>query len=218
MRFEKFGNGNQIFALSAFYKNFDNPIEIIIPNFNSPNTPSAGNNDSAKVYGIEFEYRKDLISNDFQKLSVNLNSSYIRSRQKMNDEEYLGRTSTEPDRIIDEYREMQGQSPFIINTGVIWSNYNKNIEAGIYYNVQGRTLQIVGAGNIPDVYTVPFNSLKFNASKTFGQNNSQTISLKIDNILGDSRESRFDYFGNTDYIFSRLDPGRTFTLGYSAKF
>ena len=218
LRFEKFGSGNQIFALSAFYKNFDNPIEIIIPNFNSPNTLSAGNNDSAKVYGVEFEYRKDLINNDLQKLSLNINSSFIQSRQKMNDEEYLGRTTTEPDRDIDEYREMQGQSPFIINTGVIWTNFNKNIEAGFYYNVQGRTLQIVGAGNIPDVYTVPFNSLKFNASKIFGQNKSQTISLKIDNILGDSRESRFDYFGNTDYLFSKLDPGRTFTLGYSAKF
>ena len=136
----------------------------------------------------------------------------------MNDEEFIGRTTTEPDRNIDEYREMQGQSPFIVNTGVVWTNYKKNIEAGLYYNVQGRTLQIVGAGNIPDVYTIPFNSLKLNASKSFGKNESQTISLRVDNILGDSRESRFDYFGNTDYLFSKLDPGRTFTIGYSAKF
>ena len=218
LRFEKFGEGNQIFALSAFYKKFENPIEIIIPNFNSPNTLSAGNNNEAQVFGMELEYRKNLFNYDTQKLSLNLNASLIQSKQKMNEEEYRGRTTTEPDREIDEYREMQGQSPFIVNTGMIWTHFEKNIEAGLYYNVQGRTLQVVGAGNIPDVYTVPFNSLKFNASKSFGANNAQTVSLKVDNILGDVRESRFDYFGNTDYLFSRLEPGRTFTLGYSFKF
>ena len=218
LRYERFGIGNQIFAISAFYKIFDNPIEILFPNFNSPNILQASNNDSAKVYGVEFEYRKDFINNDINKLSLNMNTSIIRSRQKMNDSEYSGRQITEPDRDIDQYREMQGQSPFIINTGLIYSSLDKNIEVGAYYNVQGKTLQVVGVGNIPDVYTDPFNSLKLNATKTFGKNNSQSITFKIDNLLGDKRESRYNYFGNTEYLFSQLDPGRTFSLGYSFRF
>ena len=136
----------------------------------------------------------------------------------MNEAEFLGRTATEPDRDIDNERAMQGQSPFIINTGIVYNNFDKKVEAGVYFNVQGRTLEVVGAGNIPDVYTMPFNNLKLNAQKKFGQNESQSLTLKIDNLLGDLRESRFDYFGNTDFVFSRLNPGRSITLGYAIKF
>jgi TonB-dependent receptor len=218
LRYEKFGNANQVFAVSTFYKSFKNPIEIIIPNFNSPNTISAANNDDASVYGFEIEYRKNLIENPSNKLSINLNFSLIESVQKMNDEEFRGRTSTEPDRDIKDTRKMQGQSPFIINTGISFTNYDKNFEIGTYFNVQGETLEIVGAGNIPDVYTQPFHNLKLNASKTFGQNNNHSINLKVDNLLGDLRESLFDYFGNTGFVFSSLDPGRTISLGYSIRF
>ena len=218
LKYEKFGNANQVFAISTFYKSFKDPIEIIIPNFNSPNTISAANNDDAFVYGLELEYRKNLIENSVHKLSLNLNISLIESVQKMNEEEFRGRTSTEPDRDIKDTRKMQGQSPFIVNTGVSFVNYDKNFEIGTYFNVQGKTLEIVGAGNIPDVYTQPFNNLKLNATKTFGQNNNHSISLKVDNLLGDLRESLFDYYGNTSFVFSSLNPGRTISLGYSIKF
>jgi outer membrane receptor protein involved in Fe transport len=218
LRYEKFGNANQVFAISTFYKSFKDPIEIIIPNFNSPNTISAANNDDAFVYGLELEYRKNLIENSAHKLSLNLNISLIESVQKMNEEEFRGRTSTEPDRDIKDTRKMQGQSPFIVNTGVSFVNYDKNFEIGTYFNVQGKTLEIVGAGNIPDVYTQPFNNLKLNATKTLGQNNNHSISLKVDNLLGDLRESLFDYYGNTSFVFSSLNPGRTISLGYSIKF
>ena len=90
------------------------------------------------------------------------------------------------------------------------NKFDKKIEFGTFYNVQGRTLQVVGIGNIPDVYTEPFHSLKLTASKSFGLNDSQNITLKVDNLLGDVRESRYDYFGNTDFLFSRLNPGRSF--------
>ena len=44
----------------------------------------------------------------------------------------------------------------------------KNLETGLFYNVQGKTLEIVGTGVVPDVYTLPFHSLNFNFSKNFG--------------------------------------------------
>ena len=218
IRYERFGEGNQVFAISGFYKIFDNPIEIVIPNFNTPNTLKAGNNDSAKVYGFEIEYRKDFINNEVNRLNFNTNVSVIKSEQKMNEIEYLGRITTEPDRNIDNSRQMQGQSPYLINTGITYRSFDKKIEFGTFYNVQGRTLQVVGIGNIPDVFTEPFHSLKLTASKSFGLNDSQNITLKVDNLLGDVRESRYDYFGNTDFLFSRLNPGRSFSLGYSIKF
>jgi len=89
---------------------------------------------------------------------------------------------------------------------------------GAYYNVQGRALQVIGVGQFPDVYTEPFHSLNVNLSKRFGKNGDTTLSLKAENLLNDVIGSRFDYFGNSDFLFSSLKPGVNLTLGVSRKF
>ena len=45
-----------------------------------------------------------------------------------------------------------------------------------------------------------------------------TSSDPVDNVLNDVIESRFDYFGNTDFLFSSLKPGINTTLGVSFTF
>ena len=77
LRFENFGENNQMFAVSAFYKNFKDPIELSYfesarENFQPRNL---GN---ATVYGAEIEARKN-ISDYF---SINVNASIIESKQK----------------------------------------------------------------------------------------------------------------------------------------
>ena len=217
-RFEQFGEGNQILASSIFYKRFIDPIEVLYYNANSPNILIGRNNDHAAVFGVEFEWRKNLINNDIQRLSLNINSSFIKSNIEMSDVEFEGRQQNEPDRTISRNRELQGQSPYLINSGLTFTSLKNNLEMGAYYNVQGKTLEVIGVANIPDVYTMPFNSLNVNISKRIGKENNSTLSLRIDNVLGDIRESRYDYFGNTDFLFSSLTTGTKVTLGYSLKF
>ena len=77
---------------------------------------------------------------------------------------------------------------------------------------------IVGNGDIPDVYTLPFHNLKFNLSKEFGKDNSSKISLKFENILNDKFESVYQSFGAQDQIFSSRYPGQAISLGYSYQF
>lgn len=218
LRYEKFGENNQNLSFSLFYKNFSNPIEIVAFNFNSPNQLIGRNNESATVFGAEVELRKNLISNTQQRLALNLNASYIYSTQRMSDEEYEGRSLTERDRVIDRNRELQGQSPYLINAGVRYNLFDSNIESGLFYNVQGKTLEVVGVGNIPDVYTDPFHNLNFTLSKQFGKKNNQKVNLRVRNILGDTRESFYDYFGEVQMPFSLYEVGRTFSLSYSFKF
>ena len=136
----------------------------------------------------------------------------------MNETELNLRRSSEPDREISTFRELQGQSPYLINTGLSYSHTKKGIQSALYYNVQGATLEVVGVGFIPDVYTAPFNSLNFNFSKSFGASNNQSVTLKIINLLDDQRESRYEYFGNNSNIFSLYKPGRDFSVGYSISF
>ena len=56
-------------------------------------------------------------------------------------------------------RNLQGQSPYLINAGINLKTEKSNINSNISYNVQGKTLEVVGDGFYPDVYTKPFNSL-----------------------------------------------------------
>jgi len=216
LRYERFGTGNEIYAVSAFYKTFKDPIEIVAYSVNSPFVLIGRNNENAKVYGAEFEVRKDLLTSENQRLSFNLNASLIYSSQKMNATEFQSRSDAEPDRQIDPYRQLQGQSPYLINAGILYTH--EKYEAGLFYNVQGSALEVVGVGNIPDVYTAPFHNLNANFSKKFGANDNQSLSLKMDNLLDDDRESRYEYFGDQSNVFSFYRPRRSFSLGYTLKF
>jgi hypothetical protein len=89
------------------------------------------------------------------------------------------------------------------------------LEAGIYYNVQGETLFIVGIVDRPDIYTVPFHSLNFNANKSFGKNNRMSVGFKVENILNEDNETVFKSYQADDQYFNRLSPGTKFTLRYS---
>ncbi|MGO1519954.1 MAG: hypothetical protein ACTHWQ_00330 [Sphingobacterium sp.] len=89
----------------------------------------------------------------------------------------------------------------------------------MFYNVQGKTLQIIGFSRNSDVYTKPFNSLNLNVSKKLGANrNGGTISLKVDNLLDSRRVSVYEAYMAADQIFSERTPRRTFSLGYSFNF
>ena len=216
LRFEHYGEGNQFYAISTFYKNFEDPIEVVALGLNSPNQLIGRNNSEATVAGVEIEYRKNLINNNDSKLAINVNTSFIFSQQEMTDAEYNGRVATEPNRVIDRTRELQGQSPFLINAGLTYAIVSENLETGLFYNVQGKTLEVVGVGNIPDVYSDPFNNLNFTCTKKLGAN--QTITFKAQNILADTRESFYDYYGEEQRPFSLFKVGRSFSLGYSIKF
>ena len=105
LRYESYSDGNQIFAISTFYKQFIDPIEITAFDANQPSVFIVRNNEEASVYGIELEYRKDILNNDNHKLSLNLNTSVIQSIQTMSDAEYQGRLISNPDKEIDDSRD-----------------------------------------------------------------------------------------------------------------
>ncbi|MBC9797969.1 TonB-dependent receptor, partial [Sinomicrobium sp. FJxs] len=120
---------------------------------------------------------------------------------------------------IDEKRELQGQSPYLINAGLNYKSEETGLETGLFYNVQGKTLEVVGsAGLNPDVYTMPFNSLNFNFSKTLGEEQRSKISLKVNNLLDDDRQSQYESFRAQNQNFSFRAPGREFSIGYSYRF
>lgn len=223
-RFEIYGDHAQMFALSSFYKHFKNPIELVAFSNIAPNNFTPRNSPSAEVLGLELEARKNFgfIAEGLKNLSVNLNFSIIESRIEMNKgegEEYESRlTFAREGEKISDTRALQGQSPYLINTGILYNNEELGLETGLFYNVQGKTLEVVGFGKNPDVFIQPFNSLSFNITKTIGKEKNSEVTFKMDNILNNDRESLYESFGAENRPFQFRSPGRSFSLGYSLNF
>ena len=220
VRYERFGSNAQMFAVSGFFKNFIDPIELTYF-LAAPDQFQPRNLGNAIVYGVEFEIRKDFnfISESLKDLSFNMNFSLIESELEMGEDELEARRlSLREGEELEDTRELQGQSPYLINVGLNYGNEDNGWQAGLFYNVQGETLEVVGTGDVPDVYTMPFHSLNFNMSKSFGKNSSSNINFGIKNILDDDAESHYQSYKAEDQIFTKLTPGRGFTLGYAYKF
>ena len=220
LRYERFGEVGQMFAASGFYKDFKDPIEQAFF-LQAPTQLTVDNLGNAKVYGVELEVRQRLgfISEGLNNLKFNANVSFIKSELTMSDDEFESRRlAARNGERIDRERNLQGQAPFLLNFGLDYNNSDIGLQTSLFFNVQGETLEVVGIGLVPDVYTKPFESLNFTLNKSFGENKRSIIDLKVSNILGSYRESAYQSYGTQDQIFSLRSPGTEFSLGYTFKF
>jgi hypothetical protein len=212
----------QLISLSAFYKDFDKPIELVrIPAAQTTNEFQPRNVGRSQIIGGEFEFRKslDFISESIEKFSIYGNFTYVHSSLKMQETEYRSRKGFEKEgEEIKETRNMQGQAPYIVNAGLSYNDMAIGMDVGLFYNVKGRTLTVVGGGLFPDVYSEPFHSLNFNFIKTIGKSQRASITLSVDNILNDKREEFFTAFNAADQIYFAYSPGVEFGLGFSYNF
>jgi hypothetical protein len=220
IRWESFGQRAQTFSVSAFYKSFDKPIEIV-QFLSDPGSFQPRNVGTGTVLGLEVEFRKALtfISPSLENFMWNTNVTVTESSIKMSESELRSRTlSAREGETINDTRDMSGQAPYIINTGISYNNFTNGWEAGIFYNVQGPTLNFVGFGNRTDTYTVPFHALNFNFNKSFGADERIQANFGVENILNDKREIVFSSYEAQDQIFTRLAPGTKVKFGFSYAF
>jgi outer membrane receptor protein involved in Fe transport len=220
IRWEVFQDKGQMFSVSGFYKKFYKPIEIVqfVQMVNAFQPRNVGD---GRVFGAEFEARKNLnfISPYLSYLTLVTNVSLISSRIEMTNSEFESRKVwARQGEQVDNYREMAGQSPYLVNAGILFEGiekgFFKDAELALFYNMQGPTLQIVGIVDRPDIYSLPFHSLNFNASKKFGKSKRAQIGIKIDNLLNQSKKSVFRAYNTQDEYDEFLNPGRKFQLRF----
>jgi TonB-dependent receptor len=221
-RWEKFMDRGQLLSVSAFYKQFENPIELVrIPEAQTSAEFQPRNVGNGEILGLEFEVRKNLgfIANGLKNLNLNTNLTFVQSSIEMTETEFAARANFQKDGegLLNE-RQMAGQSPVVINIGLVYTNRDNGLDAGIFYNVKGRTLEVVSSGLYPDVYLNSFNSLNFSINKRLGEDQKTSIDFKVSNILNDTMERVFSSYNATDQYFSRYSPGISFSLGLSHKF
>ena len=217
LRFETFMKRSDMFSVGVFYKSMTNPIEIVqyMADNNAYQPRNVGN---ATILGAEFELRKNLevVHSALKYFSFNTNVTVTQSEISINDAEFLSRTfGARYGQTISRKRAMAGQAPYIVNGGLGYQSRTKLFEAGVYYNVQGPTLQFVGYANRADVFTVPFHSLNLTASGKFGYKNRMNLALKVSNLLNDKREQIFSSYQANSEFFQQLAPGTTVSVKFS---
>jgi len=202
LRYEYYAENGDGFAISGFYKQFKNAIELVFPV--TAATISPRNLDNAFLFGGEMEIRKNLSFIGLERFSTKFNASVVKSEVDV-ETPILGENNST--------RTLQGQAPFNINF-ILEYRDDKDFVANLNYNVQGETLETVGSGALANVFTQPFHRLVLNTSKSYGKHK---VSFKVTNLLNDTRESFFKH-NNDIEIYKSREENRTFSIGYTYKF
>ncbi|MCB0400801.1 MAG: carboxypeptidase-like regulatory domain-containing protein [Flavobacteriales bacterium] len=226
LRFEKYLEKADIVSLSGFYKDFTNPIEVVSYNATSADNVIPRNVDKATVLGVEFEFKKGLafITEKIKNVALGTNVTFAKSQVEMSDIEYQARLAEARDgETVEKTRQFQGQAPFLINSYMSYENQDQAIDFNLSYNVQGKSLAIVGIGRIPDVYNKPFHSVSMKLSKGFGGGEDafvkkHKVSLSVNNLLNQKRQRVYRSYQTDEQVFSSFTEGRFFGLGYSYTF
>jgi outer membrane receptor protein involved in Fe transport len=215
-RWEFYPTPSEVISLAAFYKKFKNPIEIEV----EPGSGSLGaktfiyqNADNAQSAGLELEVKKGLASISaspfLEKISVLFNAAWIYSRVKLR-EGSEGQSDNRP---------LQGQSPYIVNTGINYNNPKTNFQVNLLYNVIGKRIFAVGFQGYPDLYEMPRNVMDLTFSKGIGERilvkgGIQDIFNQAVLILQDgNQDGKFDR--NKDEVMQSYKPGRLVSIGLS---
>ncbi len=220
IRWEYFFSGGQTFSIGGFYKEFTDPIELVRQSA-APNDFQPTNVGDATIAGIEFELRKNLsfISPKLENFSIISNVTVTDAKVDIDGNEAVGRINgLRTGELFSQTRDFVGQPPYIINAGLNYTNPINFLEGSLSFNVQDRTLAVVGVNRTPDTYDVPFNSLNFNIKKGFGTEGEHTIALRVTNLLGDLREREFVSFGAASALETQRDPGTAVRIRYSYSF
>ncbi|PRY10620.1 TonB-dependent receptor [Pontibacter ummariensis] len=209
-RWEWYPSLGEFFGVSAFYKNFQNPIERTINTLAQNNEIFIQNVDNAKVYGLEFEVNKRLsfISSRLDNFIVSSNLSLIKSEVSIKPLELEQIRAVRPD--ADDTRPLFGQSPFVANASLTYQNDLLGFVATANYNVFGDRISAISVGGTPNIYerSRPIASLV--VSKRLGD--SFTAKVSADNIFNPDFVNSHEYNGQ-EYIYSSYKQGRTFVVG-----
>lgn len=212
LRYELYPKAGEVLTAGIFYKQFDKPIEQLFnEGVGGASTFSYQNADRATAYGAEVELRKKL---DFFKALKNFtfqaNVSYIKSKVK--------------DKGFNIDRTLQGQSPYVLNLGLLYDLEKAGFSATLLYNQVGERIYLVGdltsgAGS-PDIYEAPRALLDFQLSKKVAKNKAE-VRLNISDLLNTTQYFYQNNGGKTSlqkgtdaYRFTRKT-GSTFNITFN---
>lgn len=223
LRVEHYPGLGEMVSLGVFYKEFKNPVEFYYyVGTSSRNNFQWGNAESAKNYGAELEFilgmsrffsERNWVSKQLQKISVLFNATYVHSRVN------LGPRAG----IQDKERPMYGQSPYLLNTAVNYTDEDHGLKLTAAYNVIGKRLFGIGNTDYPNIYEMPQHLLDLTFSKSLSkvwelkggiQNLLNARSLQIQDVNRDGKYKVTEgAFESVDNRYQSAYEGTYITLG-----
>lgn len=214
LRYEWFPAVGEIVSASVFYKHFDKPIEQT----NKGNDVlSYENADNAQSYGVELELRKRLgfISTGFfNNLILYVNAAYIKGSVKFN-----GQDLNSP---------LQGQSPYLINSGLTYTSSDDKTSLNLLYNRIGPRLKFRAQGGAGlNIFEKPRDVIDFQISRKFLSNKRLEAKLTVSDILAqpftwyykyDVNPSNTNYKAGDDKIINSIKYGTSASLSLRYSF
>lgn len=182
LRYEWYPSRGELISLAVFYKHFDSPIEWTYTVAGGTDLIySYKNAKNANNYGVELDIRKNLGFIGLKDFSWSFNGALIKSKVQFE------KGSKE------ENRPMQGQSPYLINTGIFYKNEPLKMDIALLYNRIGK--RIIGVGRsegstgddsnsrVPHSYEMPRNTIDFSLAKKFGDH--LELKLNVRDLLAE---------------------------------
>ncbi len=182
LRYEWYPSRGELISLAVFYKHFDSPIEWTYTVAGGTDLIySYKNAKSASNYGIELDIRKSLDFIGLRNFSWSFNGALIKSKVQFEK------------GAKEENRPMQGQSPYLINTGLFYKNEPLKMDIALLYNRIGK--RIIGVGRsegssgddsnarVPHSYEMPRNTIDLSFAKKFGSH--LELKLNIRDLLAE---------------------------------
>lgn len=167
LRYEFFPSFGDVMAASYFYKSLTDPIEET-RTYTSFTERTWINAPSGKNYGWEFEIRKNLsFISDYLALS-SVSANYTRIISSVPFRENKGNSTAL--QFIEGERQMQGQSPYLWNVSVSFTEPTFGTAVNVLYNEYGSRIDAVGdikAGD-GDVYEQKRGTLDLSLTQPLG--------------------------------------------------
>lgn len=188
VRYEWYPRAGELITVGLFYKNFRKPIELYfnVSGAGSSNTFNFQNADKANSFGAELEFRKKLdFSRALKNFTVNGNISYIYNKVEG----------------LNLNRQMQGQSPYLINLGLQYDVENLGFTSTLLFNRIGRRILFVGNINnatgvgVPEIWENPRSIVDLQLAKKVLKQKGE-IKINISDILNQTAYFYHDLNGN----------------------
>lgn len=216
LRYEWYPSSGETVTFGGFFKQFSNTIEAQMRQFGSDISYEYVNTKSAQSLGAELDVRKSLKS-----LEDNKSFSFLKDFVLVLNASIIGsQVSTDSPTERNAVRVMQGQSPYIINTGLYYQNAKSGLNLSILYNRIGKRIVFIGDLENPHIWEMPRNSLDITIIKQVGK----YLQLKggVRDILNNNTNwvQYFDFEKGGESIVRRLDyytfkPGTVYSIGFS---
>lgn len=205
LRYEIYPSLGEFFSASLFYKDIKDAIEKVVVTGSALGSERTFlNSDVAKVYGIELEGRLSLrhLGNLFDNFSLNANYTWTKSSVTVKGSETT---------VAREDRPLQGQSPYSINFGILYTNLEIGTSVNLLYNRIGERIIEVATQYEEDVIEIPRNVIDLVITQQVFSNFELKLAVR-DLLHEDQIFNQGDKLSRLNYRESNISLGFSYKL------